>query len=603
MALPEGDAGSKEGLCMELRQLIKAGRGDIKADLVVRGGKLVNVVSEEIYPADVAIFADRIVATGQAESYMGPDTRVLDASGKYLCPGLIDGHLHVECSKMSITSFAKAVVPLGTTAIISGLDQILVVAGLEGAREFLDEAKAGPLKVFWGAPCKTPYTLPRSNVGHYFGPGDHEATHHWPECIGIWETVREFIQEMDGDVLSALEIARKSRLPVLGCAPMARGRSLNSYLAAGVRLDHESYTAEEMLEKLRNGMFVVIRESSISHFLNENLRLVTEMGIRATRRISFCTDDVVASDILRRGHLDNMVRMAIAMGIPPLTAIQMATINSAEAYRIDHLVGSISPGRIADILIVDDLRRFTVERVITNGKPVAEDGRLTTPLAPPPRSEILTRTFRIGPIAPEEIRVSSQSRRGQTRVLAMAVSPDRIFVRKRFDVALPVVDGTVQADPDQDVQYVTVMERYGRTRNRPTAFVAGFGLKSGALATSTAPDDNNIVCVGTNAEDMAAAINHIIASNGGQVVVDKGKVVSFLPLPIGGIVSDLEPQEMAAREAELDDAARSLGCRLPWPFMYMFVLQITAIPDYAITDLGPIDCVNLKVFDPVTAAF
>jgi adenine deaminase len=504
---------------------------------------------------------------------------------------------------MSITSFAKAVVPLGTTAIISGLDQILVVAGLEGVREFLDEAKAGPLKVFWGAPCKTPYTLPRSNVGHYFGPREHEATHHWPECVGIWETVREFIQEMDKDVLSALEIARKSRLPVLGCAPMARGANLNSYLAAGVRLDHESYTAEEMLEKLRNGMFVLIRESSISHFLTENLRLVTEMGIRATRRISFCTDDVVASDILKRGHLDNMVRMAIVMGIPPLTAIQMATINCAEAYRIDHLVGSISPGRIADILVVEDLRRFTVERVITNGRLVAEDSKLTTKLEPPTRSRALTHTFKVAPIAPEEIRVSSQSRHERTRVLAMAVSPDQIFVRKRFDVSLPVVDGAVQADPAQDVQYVTVVERYGRTRNRPTAFVSGFGLKSGALATSTAPDDNNIVCVGTNPADMAVAINHIIANDGGQVVVDKGKVISFLPLPIGGIVSDLEPEEMAEREAELDNAARSLGCALPWPFMYMFVLQITAIPDYAITDLGAIDCVNLKVFDPTTAAF
>ncbi|HET6158616.1 MAG TPA: adenine deaminase [Dongiaceae bacterium] len=588
---------------MNLRELISAGRGELKADLVVRGGKLVNVVSEEVYPADVAIFRDRIVATGQVESYVGPDTRVLDASSKYLCPGLIDGHLHVECSKMSITSFAKAVVPLGTTAIISGLDQILVVAGLEGVREFLDEAKAGPLKVFWGAPCKTPYTLPRSNVGHYFGPREHEATHHWPECVGIWETVREFIQEMDKDVLSALEIARKSRLPVLGCAPMARGANLNSYLAAGVRLDHESYTAEEMLEKLRNGMFVLIRESSISHFLTENLRLVTEMGIRATRRISFCTDDVVASDILKRGHLDNMVRMAIVMGIPPLTAIQMATINCAEAYRIDHLVGSISPGRIADILVVEDLRRFTVERVITNGRLVAEDSKLTTKLEPPTRSRALTHTFKVAPIAPEEIRVSSQSRHERTRVLAMAVSPDQIFVRKRFDVSLPVVDGAVQADPAQDVQYVTVVERYGRTRNRPTAFVSGFGLKSGALATSTAPDDNNIVCVGTNPADMAVAINHIIANDGGQVVVDKGKVISFLPLPIGGIVSDLEPEEMAEREAELDNAARSLGCALPWPFMYMFVLQITAIPDYAITDLGAIDCVNLKVFDPTTAAF
>jgi adenine deaminase len=588
---------------MDMRELIRAGRGEIKADLVVRGGRLVNVVSQEIYPADVAIYGDRIMATGKVDLYCGPQTRAIDASGRYLCPGMIDGHLHVECSKLSITSFAKAVVPLGTTAIVSGLDQILVVAGVPGARAFLDEARASPLKVFWGAPCKTPYTLPRSNVGHYFGPKEHEATHSWPECVGIWETVREFIQEMDGDALAALDLARGNRLPVFGCAPMARGANLNSYLAAGVRLDHESYTAEETLEKLRNGMFVVIRESSISHFLRENLRVVTEMGIGATRRISFCYDVVVASDVLKRGHLDNMVRMAIAMGIAPLTAIQMATINGAEAYRIDHLVGSISPGRIADIVIVGDLEDFRVERVIANGRPVAEGGHLTDTLLPPPRSEMLTSTFKVAPIAPAEIAVPAPAGKTKIRALTMAVSPDKIFVRKRRDVMLPVRDGRVCADIAQDVQYVTVVERYGRTRHRPTAFVSGFGLASGALATSAAPDDNNIVCVGADPEDMAVAINHIIAGNGGQVVVDRGRVTSFLALPIGGIVADLEPAEMARQESALDDAARALGCRLPWPFMYMFVLQITAIPDYAITDLGAIDCVKLKVVDPLSAAF
>src|SRR5688572_2195327 len=477
---------------MELRQRIRAGRGEIKAELVVKGGKLVNVVSEEIYPADVAISGGRIVATGKVDAYLGSETRVIDAAGQYLCPGLIDGHLHVECSKMSITSFAKAVVPLGTTSIVSGLDQVLVVAGLEGARAFLDEAKAGPLKVFWGAPCKTPYTLPRSNVGHYFRPADHEATHGWPECVGIWETVREFVQEMDGDVLAAIEIAQRSRLPVLGCAPMARGIHLNSYLAAGVRLDHESYTADEMLEKLRNGMFVVIRESSISHFLTENLRIVTEMGIKATRRISFCTDDVVASDILERGHLDNMVRMAVRMGIPPLTAIQMATINGAEALRIDHKVGLIAPGRSADILLVRDLADFHVDRVIAKGRLVAEKGRLTIGLKPPKRSDTLMRTFKVDPVKPEELVLRGKGKGEKAKVLAMAVSPDQIFVRKRRDVTLNAQDGIILADPKQDVQYVTVVERYGRTRNRPVAFVSGFGLETGALATSTAPDDNNI---------------------------------------------------------------------------------------------------------------
>lgn len=586
----------------DIREFIRAGRAEFKATLIVSGGTLVNVASGEIYPADVAIYKDRIVAVGDVAEYRGPDTEILDATGYHLCPGLIDGHLHVECSKMSVTSFAKAVVPLGTTSIVSGLDQILVVAGLEGAREFLDEAKQTPLKIFWGAPCKTPYTLPRSNVGYYFGPQDHLATHSWPECVGIWETVREFVDTMDDHVLQAIEIAEKSRLPILGCSPMCRGSKLNGYLQAGVRSDHESYTADEMLEKLRNGMHVVIRESSISHFLTENLRIVTEMGIKATSRISFCTDDVVATDILERGHLDNMIRMAVSMGIEPLAAIQMATINGAEALRMGQKVGSISPGLAADVLLVKDLADFRVSAVVAKGKLVAREGKLTGDLDPPARSRLVSDTFKVAPVSREDMQVKAPVASGSARALAVAVTPDKIFVRKRRDVVLPVNNGVVEADPQQDVQYLAVVERYGRTKNRPVAFASGFGLKSGALATSTAPDDNNIVCVGTNPSDMAVAINHIIANNGGQAVADGGKIVSFLPLPIGGIVSDIEPEEMAAKERELDDAARALGCNLPWPFMYMFVLQITAIPDFAITDLGVIDCVNLKVVDPLEAA-
>lgn len=583
----------------DIREFIRAASGGSKATVVVRGGRLVNVVSEEIYQADVAIYGNRIIAVGDVSDYIGPQTETIDATGKYLTPGMIDGHLHVECSKLSLTSFAKAVVPLGTTSIVTGLDQIIVVGGPDAAREFLDEVAQTPLKVFWGAPCKTPYTMPRSTVGHYFSPKDHRDTHHWPECVGIWETVREFIQEEDEDVLQAIEIGQASRLPVLGCCPMTRGARLNGYMQSGVRADHESYTPEEMLEKLRAGMHVVVRESSISHFLSENLRIVTEMGVKALRRISFCTDDVVASDILSRGHLDNMVRMAIAMGISPMAAIQMATINGAEALRIDHKVGSISPGRTADILIVNDLREFRVEAVVANGALAARDGRMAVKLVAPQRSAGLLQSVKAKPVTAADIALPFLGKASSAEVLAIAVTPEKIFVRTRRDVTLPVVDGKVLADASQNVQYVTVVERYGKTKNRPVAFTSGFNLKSGAIASSTAPDDNNIVCVGANPEDMAIAINHLIVNNGGQVVVDNGKVVEFLHLPIGGIVSDIDPEEMAAAEIRLDEAARRLGCDLPWPFMYMFVLQITAIPDYAITDLGVVDCVNLRIISPL----
>lgn len=586
---------------METRELIRAGAGEIKSDLIITNGQLINVTSSEIYPADVAIKGPNIVAIGDVEHCKGPETQYLDAQGRYLSPGMIDGHLHVECSKLSVTSFAKLVVPLGTTSIVSGLDQILVVAGIDGVRHFLDEAAAGPMTIFWGAPGKTPYTMPTSTVGHYFGPDDHRATHHWPECIGIWETVREFIQEEDDDVMEALEIAAQNKLPVFGCAPMCRGRKLASYVSAGIRLDHESYTVEESLEKLRNGMFVVVREASISHFLKENIQLVTKLAPGSTHRISFCTDDVVASDVLKRGHLDNMVRMAIAEGVDPLRAIQMATINSAVAYRIDHKAGLIAPGRLADIAIVDDPATFNVKQVVAKGRLVAEDGCMCVDLRPPARPAYLRNTVQVKPVTPDELKLRTTLNTDEVRILALSVT-DEIFVRRRRDAIMKVRNGIVEPDVEGDLLYITVVERYGKTNNRPVGIVSGFHMKSGALATSTSPDDNNIVCVGTNSEDMAAAINRVIEGGGGQAVADEGRILEFLELPIGGIVADIEPQEMADFEVRLDDAARTLGCDVPWPLMYMFVLSITAIPDYAMTDLGVVDCNALSIVDPIQGA-
>jgi adenine deaminase len=290
--------------------------------------------------------------------------------------------------------------------------------------------------------------------------------------------------------------------------------------------------------------------------------------------------------------------MAVGEGVDPMVAIQMATINCAEAYRIDDRVGSIAPGRIADILIVEDLDGFGVHQVIANGELVAQDGALIDQRERPPSAELLTGPFPIVPVAPDDLVARTDTKADRVSVLAIDMT-DRIFVRKRRDVVLRAGNGVVLPDIDQDVLYATVVERYGKTNNRPVAFISGFGLKSGAMATSTAPDDNNIVCVGTTSEDMALAINRIAEAGGGQAVAVDGQVVDFLELPIGGIVADLEPAEMARREERLEAAARRLGCALDRPFMYMSFLPITAIPEYAITDIGAIDVVNMRRFEPV----
>ena len=342
---------------------------------------------------------------------------------------------------------------------------------------------------------------------------------------------------------------------------------------------------------------MLIRESSVTHFLAENMRAVTEVNPNLARRVSFCTDDVTATDVLEKGHLDNVVRLAIAAGVEPMTAIQMGTINSAEAYRIDHLVGSISPGRIADILLVDSPEAFHVETVITNGKLVAHSKKLTYDLKAPKRSAVLKSELKCKKTVKEDFEYKVDIQNGTADVLAMDVQGP--FVRKRRDVTLKVENGIVLPDPDQDVALVSVLERFGRNGNRSNAFCSGWNLKRGAMASSAAPDDNNLIVMGVNAEDMSLAVNYLIEQGGGQVVVSDGEIIEFLPLPVGGIASDEEPEVIAAKEKLVNKAVQDLGSTLPEPMMYMFFLPITAIPDYAITDVGPVDYTNLTTFNPI----
>ncbi|QIQ22454.1 adenine deaminase [Zophobihabitans entericus] len=584
----------------DIREMIDAGAAKIPADLVIKNGKLVNVNSAEIYTADVAIYRSKIVATGDVSAYIGNNTKEIDAKGKYIVPGLIDGHLHIECSKLSMTSFAKAVLPHGTTSIISGLDQYIVTAGLEGIKEILAEIDGTPLKVFWGLPFLTPYTLPKSNVGFNVTAQTHAEVQKWPEVFGVWETVSEFIENQHDDVMKAIEFARVNRLPVFGCAPMTRGHKLNSILCAGVRLDHESYDHEEMMEKIRKGMNVIIRESSISHFLDENVKVITHLNPRLSRRVSFCTDDVIASDIIANGHMDKLIRMAIARGVDPMTAIQMGSINSAEAYRIDHLVGSISPGRFADILLVEDLVKFEIDTVIAKGQIVVQDNETVYNFVAPKRSNVLLQSMKLKPVTADDMKVRTDLKEARVHALSLDVDFDIPFVRRGRQVELDIKDGVVMPDPANDVLYATVVERFGKTTTKPAVgFCSGWKLKAGAMASSCAPDDNNVVCIGTNSEDMAIAINYLAENGGGQVIVKDGKVLGFLSLPICGIVSDLDPFTMAAEEEKLLQLARQLGCDLPDPLFYMCCLQITAIPDYAITDLGVIDFHEQKTFAPV----
>ena len=358
-------------------------------------------------------------------------------------------------------------------------------------------------------------------------------------------------------------------------------------------------TMSKPWKKIRKGMFLLIRESSISHFLNENMKVVTHINPRVARRVSFCTDDVIPSEILENGHMDKLIRMTIAAGVDPITAIQMGSLNSAEAYRIDHLVGSISPGKIADILLVEDLRKFNIDKVIAKGKLVVDEGKMAVELTAPARSEVLSSRLKIPSITPADMKVYTDLNTDTVNVLSMEIDFDVPFVRRRRDVQLKVENGVVLPDVENDVLYATVVERFGKSDNKPVAFVSGWKLQAGAMASSKAPDDNNIICIGTNSEDMSMAINYLAEMGGGQVIVKDGEILDFIHLPICGVTSDIEPEEMAEAERKMKAVARKLGCDLPDPVFYMCCLQITAIPDYAMTDLGAVSFADQAVFNPV----
>lgn len=586
---------------MPNRRLLDVAYGRAYADIIIDNGQLVNVITGEIYPASVAIAEGRVAAVGNVEAQRGPDTQIIDAGGRFLTPGLIDGHLHIECSKLSVTMFSDLVSRFGTTSAVSGLDQILVAAGMDGVKEFLAETEGGSMRVWWGAPAKAPYTVPESNVGHRFAVEEHKTAQRMPECVGLWETVQEFVEYGDEECLQAMDMAETNRLPIFGCSPLVDARRTAGFAASGIAFDHESYSPEEELGKLRNGINIVIRESTAAPMLRENIKLVTEMGA-PTHRIGFCTDDVTASSVLDRGHLDYVVRLAIECGVPPMEAVQMATVNTARMLHLDDKIGAIAPGRFADILFVDSLEDFRPQTVIVGGRIVAREGKPIEAPKAPQRSSTLLETFKLGTVDPDRLKVRVDPGATKATVQTIELSTGVAFRRLGNQVTLDVVDGVVQPDIAQDTIMLTVAERYGKTDNLPVAFIQGFGITKGAIATSASPDDNNVVCAGVTSEDMAFAINEIVRMGGGQVAVLDGEVVASLPLPIGGIVADLQAEEMAAAELVLDKAAREvLGAKIDSAFGQLLFLSITSIPDWAMTDLGLVDCIKFEVIDPVLA--
>ncbi|MBA7671007.1 Adenine deaminase [subsurface metagenome] len=553
--------------------LISVAKGEIPADLILANARVVNVFSGEVEPGNVAICRDRIAGVGDYHRAK----QVLDLEGRYLAPGLINGHTHLESSMLDVGQYARAVVPRGTLAVVTDLHEIANVCGLDGIRYVLDCARRLPLDLFLMAPSCVPAT-PLETSGASVEPETIGRLLRWRGCIGLGE-VMNFPGVLSGDenVLSKLSLARGKVID--GHAPGVGGKDLNAYIAAGILSDHESTSLEEAREKLRRGMYVMLREGSSEKNLDALLPLVTD---KTYKRCLLVVDDRSCLDLLRDGDIDAVVRKAIGSGLDPVRAIQLATINTAEYFRLDRL-GAIAPGYQANLIVIDELSNLSVDMVFYKGHLVAKGGEPLFPLSQA-AARGLANTVNIKPFSVEALKLFPSG----TTYPVIEVVPGQIITKKRVE-RVKVSDGVIIPDTEKDILKLVVVERHRATGNIGRGLVMGFGLKKGALASSIAHDSHNIVAVGTDDNDIFTAIKEIERLNGGLVVAAEGRVLASLALPIAGLLSD-QPLEVVVDKLEkLEQVARELGTTLPSPFSTLSFLALPVIPELRLTDLGLVD--------------
>ncbi len=559
--------------------LISVAKGELPADLILANAGVVNVFTGEIEPGNVAIWGDRIAGVGDYHQAK----QVLDLRGKYLAPGLINGHTHIESSMLDIGQYARAVVPRGTLAVVTDLHEIANVCGLEGIRYVLRSARRLPLEFFLMAPSCVPAT-PLETSGASLEPQALRQVLRWRGCIGLGEVMNfPGVLSANESILSKIDLAQGK--VVDGHAPGVTGKNLSAYIAAGIYSDHESVSLDEARDKLRQGMYVMIREGSSEKNLDALLPLVTD---KTYKRCLFVVDDRSCVDLLRDGDIDAVVRKAIHLGLDPVRAIQMTTINVAEYFRLARL-GAIAPGYIANLIVIGNLSSLPIDMVFYRGRLVARQGM---PLFPLQESSAggLTGTVNIKPFNIEVLRLLAS---GETE-LVIELVPGQIITKKRVE-KVKASDGVIIPDISRDILKLVVVERHKATGNIGLGLVTGFSLRRGALASSIAHDSHNIIAVGTNDKDIFAAIKEIERLQGGLVVAAEGKVLASLALPIAGLLSDEPLETVVSKLEKLERLATDLGTTLPSPFATLSFLALPVIPELRLTDLGLVDVNEFRV--------
>ena len=546
-------------------------RGDEPADLVLGGGKVLSVFTKEWLEVDVAIKDGHVVGLG---SYQGRER--MDVSGSYLVPGFIDAHMHIESSKLTVDEFARAVLAHGTTAVVADPHEIANVLGTDGIHWLLDCCTNLPLDVYVMASSCVPasrFESPRRP----FTTGDIESLLRRHRTIGVAEMMN-FPGVIAGDEAEVAKLTTGLTDHVDGHAPGVRGPALNAYIAAGIRSDHEATTYEEALEKRRLGMWVMLREASIARNMRDLLPLVKQYG---TERCMFCTDDREPSFIVEEGHINQMVRVAVAEGVSPEDAIVMATINPAGYHRLWHL-GAIAPGYQADILVLDDLVSFKPRLVLKRGAP-PRFAKVDVP-------EWVRQTVNLAPVAASSFSIAS----GPKRVRVISVIPGQLLTGT--ETAEPKVrDGEIVADPARDLVKIAVLERHHASGRVGLGFATNVGLKHGAFASTVAHDAHNVVVLGVDDADMAACACRLAEIGGGIVIADGGRVVEELPLPVAGLMSDQPLADVHERLRSMERRLVGMGVSMTAPFMTVSFLALSVIPELKITDRGLVDVTRFQL--------
>jgi adenine deaminase len=564
---------------MDVERLISVAKGEIPADLILANASIVNTLNGEIEEGNVAICGSRIAGLGDYEQ----GQQVIDLKGRYLSPGLINGHIHTESSMLHVSQYARAVVPRGTLAVVTDFHEIANVSGIRGIKYMMGCARQLPLDVYLMIPSCVPATHLETS-GARLTAKDIEAILSWDNTIGLGE-VMNFPGVIGTDSQVMAKIACSRERVIDGHAPGLKGKELNSYISAGILSDHESTSLEEAREKLSRGMYVMIREGSSEKNLETLLPLVTD---KTYKRCLFVVDDRSCADLLRDGDIDAVVRKAITLGLDPVRAIQLATINSAEYFRL-HGLGAIAPGYVANIIVFGDLSTLETEMAFYRGELVAREGEaLFSPLATEDKK--MTHTVKVKPFTVERLRMPAD----EWTSPIIEIVPDQI-ITKRVEGRPKVEKGLVLPDIERDILKLVVVERHKATGNIGLGLVKGFGLKRGALASSIAHDSHNIVAVGTRDEDIYVAVKEIERLQGGLVIAADGIVQGSLSLPIAGLLSR-EPLEVVVDKFEkLQGIARDLGTKPGDPFATLSFLALPVIPELRLTDLGLVDVNAFKL--------